>query len=441
MEHEITVNPAFWQVVSAVFIFLLTYAIIITEKMNRAVIALFGAVMMLLLGIVDMHTGFTDYMEWSTIFLLIGMMILVGIAGKTGIFQYIAIKAVQRANGDPLKILIILSLLTAVGSAVLDNITTVVLIVPITFSITRILKISPMPFLISQILSSNIGGMATLIGNPPNIMIGSANPHLSFNDFIIHLAPVSLVIMLITMVLLVWLYRRKLTVSEESKKELKALSAEACIHDRKLMRKSVFVMLLTIIGFILHAVIHVEAAVIALSGATLLMLIGISKHDAEEVFDYVEWKTIFFFIGLFILVGGLTEVGVIGKLATMTLQITSGDRTYTSLLILWVSGIASATIDNIPFVATMIPLIQNLGTEMNLGSTEALNPLWWSLALGACLGGNGTLIGASANVIVAGLAAREEKSLSYVEFLKIGAPLTLVSLVISTGYVYFFLLP
>jgi Na+/H+ antiporter NhaD/arsenite permease-like protein len=441
MEHEITVNPAFWQVVSAVFIFLLTYAIIITEKMNRAVIALFGAVMMLLLGIVDMHTGFTDYIEWSTIFLLIGMMILVGIAGKTGIFQYIAVKAAQRANGNPVKILIILSLLTAVGSAFLDNMMTVLLIVPITFSITRILKISPMPYLISQILSSNIGGMATLIGNPPNIMIGSANPHLSFNDFIIHLAPVAFVIMIITMLLLVWLYRRKLTVSEESKQELKALSAEACIQDRKLMRKSVFVMLLTIAGFILHGVLHVEAAVIALSGSALLMVIGISKHDAEEVFDYVEWKTIFFFIGLFILVGGMTEVGVIGKLATMTLQITSGDRTYTSLLILWVSGIASATIDNIPFVATMIPLIQNLGTEMNLGSTDALNPLWWSLALGACLGGNGTLIGASANVIVAGLAAREEKSLSYVEFLKIGAPLTLVSLVISTGYVYFFLLP
>jgi Na+/H+ antiporter NhaD/arsenite permease-like protein len=441
MEHEITVNPAFWQVVSAVFIFLLTYAIIITEKMNRAVIALFGAVMMLLLGIVDMHTGFTDYIEWSTIFLLIGMMILVGIAGKTGIFQYIAVKAAQRANGNPVKILIILSLLTAVGSAFLDNMTTVLLIVPITFSITRILKISPMPYLISQILSSNIGGMATLIGNPPNIMIGSANPHLSFNDFIIHLAPVAFVIMIITMLLLVWLYRRKLTVSEESKQELKALSAEACIQDRKLMRKSVFVMLLTIAGFILHGVLHVEAAVIALSGSALLMVIGISKHDAEEVFDYVEWKTIFFFIGLFILVGGMTEVGVIGKLATMTLQITSGDRTYTSLLILWVSGIASATIDNIPFVATMIPLIQNLGTEMNLGSTDALNPLWWSLALGACLGGNGTLIGASANVIVAGLAAREEKSLSYVEFLKIGAPLTLASLVISTGYVYFFLLP
>lgn len=441
MEHELTVNPAFWQVVSAVFIFLLTYAIIITEKMNRAVIALFGAVLMLLLGIVDMHTGFTDYIEWSTIFLLIGMMILVGIAGKTGVFQYIAVKAAQRANGNPVKILIILSLLTAVGSAFLDNMTTVLLIVPITFSITRILKISPMPYLISQILSSNIGGMATLIGNPPNIMIGSANSHLSFNDFIIHLAPVSFVIMIITMLLLVWLYRRKLTVLEESKQELKALSAEACIHDRKLMRKSVFVMLLTIAGFILHGVLHVEAAVIALSGAALLMVIGISKHDAEEVFDYVEWKTIFFFIGLFILVGGMTEVGVIGKLATMTLQITSGDRTYTSLLILWVSGIASATIDNIPFVATMIPLIQNLGTEMNLGGTDALNPLWWSLALGACLGGNGTLIGASANVIVAGLAAREEKSLSYVEFLKIGAPLTLASLVISTGYVYFFLLP
>lgn len=441
MVNEVSGNPALWQVAAAVIIFLITYAIIITEKINRAVIALCGAVMMLLIGIVDMYYAFTAYIEWGTIFLLLGMMILVGITNKTGIFQYVAIKAAQRANGNPVKILVILALLSAAGSAILDNMTTVLLVVPVTLSITRILKVSPMPYLISQIIASNIGGTSTLIGNPPNIMIGTANPHLTFNDFIIHLAPVSIVIMLIAIVLLVWIYRRKLTVSDESKKELKALSAKASIRDPKLMRKSVCVLLLTIAGFTLHSVLHVEAAVIALAGAALLMLIGVSKQDAKEVFDYVEWETVFFFIGLFILVGGLIEMGVIGKLATMTLQITSGDLTYTSMLILWVTGIASATIDNIPFVAAMIPLIQNLGTEMNLVSAEALNPLWWSLALGACLGGNGTLIGASANVIVAGLAAREGNSLRYMEFLKIGAPITLISLLISTGYVYFFLLP
>ncbi|BBH19285.1 membrane protein [Paenibacillus baekrokdamisoli] len=441
MEHEVAGNPAFWQVVSAVIIFLLTYAIIITEKMNRAVIAIFGAVIMLLLGIVDLQVAFSAYIEWSTIFLLIGMMMLVGIANKTGVFEYIAIKASQQAKGEPLRILIILTLLTAVGSALLDNVTTVLLVVPITLSITRILKISPVPYLISEILASNIGGTATLIGDPPNIMIGSANPHLTFNAFLIHLAPIAIIIMVVTMAILVWIYRRKLTVTEAAKKELRSLSAKESIRDPKLMRKSVVVMLLTVIGFVLHSTLHVEAAVIAIAGATLLMLVGVSKHAVEQVFDLVEWEMIFFFIGLFILVGGLIEAGVIGKLASMTLEITSGDLTYTSMLILWVSGIASATIDNIPFVATMIPLIQNLGVEMNLGSPEALNPLWWSLALGACLGGNGTLIGASANVIVAGLASREGKGFSYMEFLKVGAPLTILSLVISTGYLYYFLLP
>ncbi|WP_336774422.1 ArsB/NhaD family transporter [Paenibacillus sp. MMO-58] len=434
-------HPAAWQVTAAVVIFLTTYAIIITEKINRTVIALFGAVVMIVLGVLDMKLAFTEHIEWGTIFLLIGMMILVGITNKTGVFQYAAVKAAQTAKGDPVKIFIILSLLTGVGSAFLDNVTTVLLIVPITFSITRILKITPVPFLLAEILSSNIGGTATLIGDPPNIMIGSANENLTFNDFLVNLAPVILVILVVTIALLVWIYRKKLIVTDESKKELMDLKAEDNITDRNLMAKSLTILLLTIAGFVLHSVIHVEAAAIALGGATLLMLIGVKREDAEAAFDMVEWETIFFFIGLFMLVGGLVETNIISDLANVTLQITSGDMTKTSMLILWVSGIASATIDNIPFVATMIPLIQDLGVQMNIANPDDLNPLWWSLSLGACLGGNGTLIGASANVVVAGLAMREGKGFSYLDYLKIGAPLTLLALVISTIYIYFIVLP
>ncbi|WP_174806551.1 ArsB/NhaD family transporter [Paenibacillus glycanilyticus] len=434
-------HPAAWQVTAAVVIFLITYAIIITEKINRTVIALFGAVIMIVLGVLDMKLAFTEHIEWGTIFLLIGMMILVGIANKTGVFQYAAVKAAQTAKGDPVKIFIILSLLTGLGSAFLDNVTTVLLIVPITFSITRILKITPVPFLLAEILSSNIGGTATLIGDPPNIMIGSGNENLTFNDFLVNLAPVILVILVVTIALLVWIYRKKLIVTDESKQELMDLKAEDYITDRKLMIKSLTILLLTIAGFVLHSVIHVEAAAIALGGATLLMLIGVKREDAEAAFDTVEWETIFFFIGLFMLVGGLVETNIISDLANVTLQITSGDMTKTSMLILWVSGIASATIDNIPFVATMIPLIQDLGVQMNIANPDDLNPLWWSLSLGACLGGNGTLIGASANVVVAGLAMREGKGFSYMDFLKIGAPLTLLALVISTIYIYFIVLP
>lgn len=432
-------DSAVWQVTTAIAVFLLTYAFIITEKINRAVVALLGALVMVILGIVDTKAAYQHHIEWETIFLLLGMMILVGITNKTGVFQYIAVKAAQRSKGDPLKILIVLSVLTAVGSAFLDNVTTVLLVVPVTFSITRILQVNPLPYLISVIIASNIGGTATLIGDPPNIMIGTANEHLTFNDFIIHLGPVVFVIMGVTLYILAKIYRKQLHVPEEKKAELMNLSAEDYITDRVLVWKSVTILLLTILGFTLHSLVHVEAAVIAVTGATLLMLIGVKEHDLEEVFHSVEWVTIFFFVGLFVLVGGLIDTGIIKYLASKALEITAGDMLFTSMLILWVSGIASATIDNIPFVATMIPLIQDMGLQMGVQNEEELNPIWWSLALGACLGGNGTLIGASANVIVAGMAFREGKNISYMAFVKIGAPLTLLSLLISTVYIYIFI--
>ncbi|WP_028596070.1 ArsB/NhaD family transporter [Paenibacillus assamensis] len=422
-----------WQVTAAIIVFLFTYSIIITEKMNRAVIALLGAAVMLILHIVPAELAFTRHVEWNTIFLLIGMMILVNITNKSGIFQYAAVKAAQQAQGRPIRILIIMSSLTALGSAFLDNVTTVLLMVPITFSITRILQINPVPYLIAEIISANIGGTATMIGDPPNIMIGSANKHLTFNMFLQYLAPVTIVIMVVVMLVLVLLYRKQLQVGEKQKEALMKLSAEDYITNKRLVMKSVSVLVMTIIGFALHSVVHIEPSVIALAGAAILLCTQ-SEREIEEAFSHVEWVTIFFFIGLFILVGGLVEVGIIEQLARLTLDVTKGDMLNTTMFVLWVSGIASATIDNIPFVATMIPLIQDVGVQMGVTDPNETNVLWWALALGACLGGNGTVLGASANVIVSGMAKREGKGFSYWEFLKIGAPITLLSLLIATVY-------
>jgi Na+/H+ antiporter NhaD/arsenite permease-like protein len=426
-----------FQYYAAITIFLITYAFIISEKINRAVIALLGAALMIGFGIVDLNAAFEHHIEWGTITLLIGMMILVGITSKSGVFQFVAIKAAKFAKGNPINILVILSLLTAVGSAFLDNVTTVLLIVPVTFSITRILKVNPVPFLISEVLFSNIGGTATLVGDPPNIMIGSANPHLTFNAFLVNLAPIVLVITVVTIAIIYFIYRNQLKAEQKLIDQLMELNEKDYIKDAVLMKKSVTVLGLTILGFVLHSVIHVDAAVIAMTGATLLMLIGVKEHDLEEVFGSVEWVTIFFFAGLFTLVGGLVDIGLIKSLAEKALEVTGGDIALASVLILWISGVASATIDNIPYVATMIPLIQDMAVGMGLEvDSHQINILWWSLALGACLGGNGTLIGASANVIVAGIAAREGHPFSYMQFLKIGAPLTLVALILSQIYIY-----
>ncbi|NBI29757.1 ArsB/NhaD family transporter [Chengkuizengella marina] len=441
MHEEVISEVSNFQYWAAIAIFLFAYAFIISEKINRAVIALFGAGLMIVLGIVDLELAFTHHIEWDTITLLIGMMILVGITSKSGVFQYVAIKTAKVAKGNPITILLYLSLLTAVGSAFLDNVTTVLLIVPVTFSITRILNVNPVPFLISEILFSNIGGTATLVGDPPNIMIGSANPHLTFNKFIINLAPVVLVIMAVTIIIIYFLYRKQVKTSQEMIDKLMSLDERTYIKDAVLMKKSVAVLLLTILGFMLHNVLHLEAAVIAMAGATLLMLIGVKEHDLEEVFESVEWVTIFFFVGLFTLVGGLIDIGLIGSLAQKALDVTGGDIPFAAYLILWISGVASATIDNIPFVATMIPLLQDMAVGMGLSAdSPQFEVLWWSLALGACLGGNGTLIGASANVIVAGMASREGKGFSYIKFLLIGAPITLVSLIIAHLYLFLFFL-
>ncbi|HDR4707238.1 TPA: ArsB/NhaD family transporter [Bacillus paranthracis] len=431
--HEV----ANWQYYFAIAVFLVTYGFIISEKLNRAVIALFGAAIMIIFGIVDLHAAFTSHIQWETITLLIGMMILVHITSQSGVFEFVAIKAAKAAGGKPIRILLLLSLLTAVGSAFLDNVTTVLLIVPVTLSITRILKVNPVPYLIAEVLFSNIGGTATLIGDPPNIMIGSANKHLDFNAFLLNLAPIVIIISIVTLGIIYFMYRNKLKTTTEQIKILMALNEKDYIKDQSLLLKSISILGLTILGFVLHSIIHVDAAVIAMTGATLLMLIGVKEHDIEDVFAHVEWVTIFFFAGLFVLVGGLIDIGLISSLAKEVIDVTNGDIGFAAVLILWVSGIASATIDNIPFVATMIPLIQDLATGLGLSvDSPQIEVLWWALSLGACLGGNGTLIGASANVVVAGIAKREGHAFSYMDFLKIGLPLTIIALLLSHAYIY-----
>lgn len=360
-----------WQYYAAIAIFLITYAIIISEKINRAVIAMLGAALMIIFGIVDLHKAFTHHIEWGTITLLIGMMILVGITSKSGFFQYVAIKTAKLAKGRPLRILVMLSLLTGALSAFLDNVTTVLLIVPVTFSITRMLQVNPVPYLISEVLFSNIGGTATLIGDPPNIMIGSANKHLDFNAFLFNLAPIVLIIMIVTVSILAFIYRRQLKTDENLVSKLMNVNEAEYIKDAALLKKSVSVLFLTILGFIFHSVIHVDAAVIAMTGAVILMLIGVQEHEIEDVFTSIEWVTIFFFAGLFTLVGGLVDIGLIKSLAEKALEVTGGDISVAAYFILWASGIASATIDNIPFVATMIPLIKDMAVGMGLSPDSA----------------------------------------------------------------------
>jgi Na+/H+ antiporter NhaD/arsenite permease-like protein len=417
----------------AVVVFLVAYAFIISEKIHRTIVAMAGAILVILLGVLDQAAAI-HHIDFNTLGLLVGMMVIVTVTAETGIFTYLAIWSAKRAGADPGKLLILLSLITAVASALLDNVTTVLLVVPVTISIMRQLQTDPIPVLIAEIIASNIGGTATLIGDPPNIMIGSAVKELTFMSFVNNLAAISLSILVITITILYFIYRNKLTTDETLKANVLAMNEREAITDAGLLKKSLLVLALTLGGFFTHQIFHLESATVALAGAFLLLLITIKDHhDLDRILGKVEWNTIFFFIGLFVLVGGLIETGLIAALAEKAVQFTGGDVKTSSLLILWMSAIASAFIDNIPFVATMIPMIQDMGS---LG-IQNLEPLWWSLALGACLGGNGSLIGASANIIVAGLALQAGYRISFARFLLIGFPMMLLSLVIATVYVYF----
>ena len=416
----------------AVVIFVAAYALIISEKVHRTIVGIVGAMLMILCGILSQEVAI-HHIDFNTLGLLIGMMTIVNITAETGLFNFLAIWAAQRVKANPMKLLLALALLTAVCSALLDNVTTVLLTVPVTFSITSQLKVDVKPFLIAQILASNIGGTATLVGHPPNIMIGSA-VGLSFLDFIIHLTLPAIIIFLVTVFLLEMIYGKSLHTTPELQEQVMKLNASKQISNKPLMKKCLVVLALTMSLFVAHSALGLESATAALSGAGLLLLITFTRDEEmiAKVLSKVEWTAIFFFAGLFILVGGLVETGVIKWLAEEGIKITHGSVEGTAILILWMSAIASAFVDNIPFVATMIPLIKDMGA-MGLSNLE---PMWWSLALGACLGGNGTLIGASANVVVASMAAQHGRQISFIGFMKIAFPLMILSIIISTAYVY-----
>ena len=410
-------------------VFVVTYAIIISEKVHRTVIAMAGAGLLVLLGIVTQEKAI-EGIDFNTLGLLIGMMIIVGIAKHSGMFQYVAIWATKVGKGNPVKIYILLLAIVAVFSALLDNVTTVLLMIPVTFVVAHNLKIHPKPFLIGAILLANIGGTATLIGDPPNILIGSASG-LTFNDFLVNLAPISILISIVTIGLLVFIYRKQLVATPEAQATIAKFNPREALSDVKLLKKALFVLAIVLIGFFTHSVTHLEGATIALSGAALMLLL--TMHDPEEHLKEVEWTTIFFFMGLFILVVALEEVGAIRMLAEGLLKLTGGNMTATTLSVLWGSAIFSAVIDNIPFVATMIPLVKDLGTIAGL----PLAPIWWALALGADIGGNATLVGASANVVVSGIASKEGHGIGFGEYMKMALPLTFVALVMCSIYVFF----
>ena len=413
----------------AIIIFLVAYGIIISEKLNRTVVALLGAIAMVVFHILSQEEAF-HVIDFNTIGLLVGMMTIVNILKRTGIFQYIAIKTAKLSKGSPWKIMLYFSVVTAVASALLDNVTTILLIAPVTFVITETLGLNPVPLLITEVLTANIGGTATLIGDPPNIMIGGAT-NLSFMDFLINLGPVVVVIFIVVLLLLKFIYGSQLKISEENKAKIAEFDETKTITDPVLLKKSGIVLLGTIIGFAIHQSFGLESATIALLGAGILLLI--SKVDVEEILTEVEWPTIFFFMGLFIMVGALEEIGVIEVVANQLISLTHGNVFVTTMLILWVAAIASAFLDNIPFVATMIPLIHSIGaTGMDTTS------LWWALALGACLGGNGSVVGATANVIVSGMLHKKGYKLTFGDFLKIGFPLMLISVFISMIYLIIF---
>jgi Na+/H+ antiporter NhaD/arsenite permease-like protein len=422
----------------ATALFALTYAVIMSEKVNRAIIALTGAGLVILLGVAEQKEAM-NAVDFNTLGLLLGMMLIVNVTRRSGLFQYVAIWSAKKVGASPWGVMLMMSIVTAVFSAFLDNVTTVLLTVPVTLLITEELKVKPYPYLFAQIFASNIGGTATLIGDPPNIMIGSA-VGLTFNDFALNLSPVIVVVLAVTMVPLYLIWGRHLHAAAEDRQRVMKFNEREAITDVRLLKQSLTVIALVILGFTLQRQIRIEPATIAIFGAAVLLLLDnlgkdaeTQSHNVHAALSEAEWITLMFFLGLFVLVYGVEKAGLIHIMAQGLVDFTRGNFPLATVLILWSSAIVSAFIDNIPFVATMIPLIKDLAPAF--GGEQAIMPLWWALSLGACLGGNGTLIGASANLVVAGLAGRAGIHFRFVEYLKIAFPLMLISIVIAHAYV------
>jgi Na+/H+ antiporter NhaD/arsenite permease-like protein len=408
-------------------IFLVAYGLIASERFDRTLVALLGGLLVVALGVIDQHQAI-EAIDFNVIFLLAGMMIIASGLRQTGFFEYVAARVIHVSKGEPFRLLILMAVLTAILAAVLDNVTTVVLLAPVTLSLARTLRVSPMPYLLSQIFASNIGGTATLIGDPPNILIGSA-AGLDFGAFLVHLAPVVVVIMIGFVALMAIAFRGRMEDDATRLDRLAELDPAAAIKDRPKMIRALAVLGLTLVGFLLHSVIGLEAATIALLGATVLMIVApLDPHDA---FRDIEWNTLFFFVGLFMLIEAVIHVGIVGGIATGLADAVGGNLTLATMAILWFSALASAVVDNIPYTATAIPIVQGL---IDSGLTGDV--LWWSLALGACLGGNLTIVGASANIVVANLAQRDGHPIAFWVFFRYGLAVVLMSLVVSTLYLW-----
>ncbi|GGQ26412.1 ArsB/NhaD family transporter [Streptosporangium pseudovulgare] len=418
-----------------VAIFLAAYALIATEKVNRVAAALGGAGIMLVIHATDGRAAFFSEhsgIDWNVIFLLLGMMIIVGVLKQTGVFEYLAIWAAKRARGRPFRLMVLLLVITALASALLDNVTTVLLIAPVTFLVCERLALPVAPFLIAEAMASNIGGAATLVGDPPNIIIASRGG-LTFNDFLVHLAPLVVVLMIVFIGLCRLLFRRAFVYDPERAAEIMQLNEREAIADRRLLWQSLTVLVLVLAAFVLHPVLHYEPSVVAILGAGIL--VAVTRVTTEEAIREVEWPTLVFFAGLFVMVGALVETGVIKQVSQAAVEATQGRLGVATLGLLWISAVISAIVDNIPYVATMSPIVAEL-VNANGGNGPA-QVLWWALALGADLGGNATAVGAAANVVVLGIAARNRTPISFWEFTKYGLVVTFATVAIATPYLWF----
>ena len=425
-------------------ILLVAYIFIATEKIQKSVVALAGAALTMLLGLIPFETHFDkttntlikgvfQHVDFQVIFLLIGMMIIVHISSRSGVFKWLALELLHLTKGHPKTVLFSLAAFTAIASAFLDNVTTVVLMMPITFVIAKEFDTDPVPFLITEVLASNIGGTATLIGDPPNIIIGT-RAGLSFMDFVMELTPIVITIFLISIGLLIWIFRKGLKATPETMQRIATIDNSQTITNKNLMIRSVITILLVILGFVTHDMTHIPAFVFAVAGAAFLLLF----EKPKEIYRDVEWLTIFFFVGLFIIIGGFEANGGIKFLADGLITLTGGSLKAATMIILWASGILSGIIDNIPYTATMAPLISELINPANPNAiTGHTHALWWALSLGACLGGNLTIIGAAANVLVSETAASKGHKISFFKFMKYGALVTTISLILSSVYLYF----
>lgn len=415
-------------------VFVAAYALIAVERFDRVAIVLTGAGLLLGLRVVNVHEAFHSEqfgVDWAVLGLLLGMMVIVAILAKTGAFEFAAIRAAKLAKGRPFRILVALALITAGASALLDNVTTVLLVAPVTIVVTRRLGVPPVPYLIAEALASNIGGTATLVGDPPNIIIGR-RAGLSYGDFLVHLTPFIVMLLVVFLAACRFMFRRAFVADPGRVADLMALNERAAITDPPLMVRSLGILGLVTAAFVLHGVLGLEPAVIALLGAGVLVLI--SRRDPIPFLRQVEWHTLAFFAGLFVMVGALVKTGLVDHLAGYIADASGGRPLPASMILIWGSAAISAIVDNIPFVATMTPVVDQLAAGAPAGSDP--NVLWWSLALGADLGGNATLIGASANVVIAGTAARHGERITFGQFTRYGLPTAVLSLALATGYVW-----